>query len=63
MQGTVYHMISHFHLQHGKSGVKKTNANTDAKASDYAKQKVGLLSFFFSPLALSLLLEIHLLNI
>jgi len=38
MQGTVYHMISHFHLQHEK---KNTNANSAsaAKASDYAKQK------------------------
>lgn len=37
-QGTVYHMISHFHLQH--SGAKAGNATIDAaKASDYAKEK------------------------
>jgi len=35
-QGTVYHMISHFHLQHGNN----STANSEAvKASDYARQK------------------------
>jgi len=36
-QGTVYHMISHFHLQHG--GAQANNVNDNVKASDYAREK------------------------
>jgi len=37
MQGTVYHMISHFHLQHG--GLGNQSSGDAMKPSVYAKQK------------------------
>jgi hypothetical protein len=43
MQGTVYHMISHFHLQHG-GATSAAPSVQDIKASDYAQQKGATLA-------------------